>query len=366
MLSFWEQQTLAHCDFLIVGAGIMGCSVAFELRNKFPNAKIIILERGSFPHGASTKNAGFVCFGSPTEILSDFNKLGKDKTIELIGYRFEGLKILMERLGSHKLARTTNGGFEIITESPLRLDAIDELNENLFPVLNSNAFADVSEKIKAFGFNKVNQLISCELETQIDSGKMMIQYWKLLMENNIQIIPGAEVKYIEENTVYITTPTESFSMCASKILICTNAFINELYPEIPIKPGRGQVVLTNEIENLPFKGSFHLNEGYYYFRNVGKRVLFGGGRNTDFNNEETTTFSSNEIIIQDLQNKLREIILPNITFEIEQTWQGIMGFSATKTPVMLDINKYTSYVMACNGMGIALSPVIAQEFVKKI
>jgi gamma-glutamylputrescine oxidase len=70
---------------------------------------------------------------------------------------------------------------------------------------------------------------------------------------------------------------------------------------VPVKPGRGQVIITSAIERLPFKGSFHFDEGYYYFRNVGKRVLFGGGRNLDFQTESSTKFEVNNLIVNDLK-----------------------------------------------------------------
>jgi len=36
-----------------------------------PNAKIIVIEKGMLPQGASTKNARFACFGTVSEILED-------------------------------------------------------------------------------------------------------------------------------------------------------------------------------------------------------------------------------------------------------------------------------------------------------
>ena len=364
MLSFWEQQTLAEYDFVVVGAGIMGCSVAFELREKFPAAKIVVLERGIFPTGASTKNAGFMCFGSPTEILSDIKLLGEKKAYNIIYQRFEGLKLLSERLSNEKIGRTTNGGYELIANNPLPKSVIDGLNEWLMPIFKFPVFSDVSQNITKFGFNKVEQLLYCSIESQIDSGKMMLNYWKLLHEKNIQIITGADVKQIQGNTIEVqNNASGTFTLKAAKILLCTNAFIKELLPEMPIKPGRGQVILTNEIENLSFIGSFHFDEGYYYFRNVGKRVLFGGGRNIDFKTEETTAFEPNQKIIDDLKMKLKEIILPDIPFEIEQQWQGIMGFSENKSPIVMSLNNHTKYIMSCNGMGVALSPFVAKVMV---
>jgi len=365
MLSFWEQQTLTTYDFVIVGAGIMGCSMAFELRQKYPNAKIVVLERGVFPSGASTKNAGFACFGSPTEILSDIKLLGDKKAYEIIWQRFEGLKILTERFGDEKLGRTTFGGYELIFQNPIPQSAVNGLNEWLMPIFKIPVFADVTNKINEFGFTEnVRQMLSCSLESQIDSGKLMLNYWKLLKEKNIQIITGANVKHIQGNMLNVHNESNGhFQIKAEKIILSTNAFINELLPEMPIKPGRGQVILTNEIPGLKFKGSFHFDEGYYYFRNVGNRILFGGGRNIDFETERTTAFEPNQKIIADLKNKLQQIILPGTSFEIEQQWQGIMGFSDDKKPVIMSLNNYTKYVMSCNGMGVALSPFIAKVVV---
>lgn len=68
-LSYWEyKQWLKNIDFTIVGSGIVGLCTAMFLKQRFPKKNIIILEKGIFPQGASTKNAGFACFGSISEI----------------------------------------------------------------------------------------------------------------------------------------------------------------------------------------------------------------------------------------------------------------------------------------------------------
>jgi cation diffusion facilitator CzcD-associated flavoprotein CzcO len=75
-LSFWEKSLyFESLDFTIIGAGIVGLSTAIFLKEKFPRSKILILERGYLPSGASTKNAGFACFGSPTELYDDLSKI---------------------------------------------------------------------------------------------------------------------------------------------------------------------------------------------------------------------------------------------------------------------------------------------------
>ena len=45
--------------------------------------------------------------------------------------------------------------------------------------------------------------------------------------------------------------------------------------------------LTKPFSKLNIKGSFHYDRGFYYFRNIENRILFGGGRNLDFKKEKT-------------------------------------------------------------------------------
>ena len=72
--SYWEEESfLKNIDYTVIGSGIVGLTCALELRRLNPNSKIIILERGFLPTGASTKNAGFTCFGSPSELLDDLS-----------------------------------------------------------------------------------------------------------------------------------------------------------------------------------------------------------------------------------------------------------------------------------------------------
>ena len=43
-------------------------------------SKILVLEKGILPQGASTKNAGFACFGSLSEIIDDLKTHSEEET----------------------------------------------------------------------------------------------------------------------------------------------------------------------------------------------------------------------------------------------------------------------------------------------
>ena len=90
-LSYWERsQYFEGIDFLIIGAGIVGYSAALKLRTAHPSAKIVIMERGYLPSGASTKNAGFSCFGSASELLSDLETMSEETVWSTVEKRWKG------------------------------------------------------------------------------------------------------------------------------------------------------------------------------------------------------------------------------------------------------------------------------------
>ena len=263
------------------------------------------------------------------------------------------------------------GGYELIDDKYKdALGQMEYVNDILKDIFNKPVFELRNDSIKDFGFNSglVNDLVYSPYEAQLDTGMMMKTLLKYAQFLGIQIINGCDVKdvYKDKVSVYHNVLNEEIEFTTDYTIICANAFIKNLIPEIDVKPGRGQVIATKPIGNLKFKGIFHYDEGYYYFRNYGKRVIFGGGRNLDFEGEESEEFKQNEKIVNDLKQKLDDIILPNQSYEIEDMWTGIMGFTDNKLPLIRKIGDNITAAISCNGMGIALSSYIAKEIIKSI
>jgi glycine/D-amino acid oxidase-like deaminating enzyme len=139
-----------------------------------------------------------------------------------------------------------------------------------------------------------------------------------------------------------------------------------LLPELKITPGRGTILVTTPIKALKFKGVFHYNEGFFYFRNAGSRVIFGGGRNLDTKGEETLDFGFNEQIVDHLKKELSELILPDQPFEIEQQWSGIMAFGEDKRPLVGLYSPEVGYTVRLGGMGVALGSLVGHQLAELI
>ena len=128
-----------------------------------------------------------------------------------------------------------------------------------------------------------------------------------------------------------------------------------------MQPARAQVLITKPIPNLDIKGTFHLDEGYYYFRNINHRVLLGGGRNLDFEGETTTSHDTTELIQNRLEELLKNVILPQTHFEIDHRWSGTMGIGANKQPIVAQLSSHVYCGVRMGGMGVAIGSIIGQE-----
>ena len=148
-----------------------------------------------------------------------------------------------------------------------------------------------------------------------------------------------------------------------QVVICTNAFAQQFIPAVDITPGRGQILVTEQITVLPFKGTFHYDEGFYYFRNVGNRILLGGGRNLDFSGEKTTEIELSTTIQDALVNLLQTVIFPKADLKIEQRWAGIMAFGQEKSPIVSRVSENVFCAVRGGGMGVALASNTAIEAV---
>jgi glycine/D-amino acid oxidase-like deaminating enzyme len=363
-LSFWEiKNWFSNVDYTIVGSGIVGLHAALRLREKFPESKIVLLEKGMLPQGASTKNAGFACFGSLSEIIDDLKTHTEEEVIQLIQKRWNGLQLLRKRLGDSNIDFKPFGGYELFLKEDDNSfsecsNKLPFVNEILKPLFKADVFA---KEIDRFGFNDIQEyLIFNPFEAQIDTGNMMQALLKQAYANDILILNQQTVTSFLDNENCVEVALGSFSFTTKKLLFATNGFANSL-TNGAVKPARAQVIITKPIPNLDIKGTFHLDKGYYYFRNIGDRILLGGGRNLDFETETTTEFGQTEIVQKKLEDLLKKVILPNQEVQIEHRWSGIMGIGNSKNPIVSQLSENVYCGVRMGGMGVAIGSLIGTE-----
>lgn len=367
MQSIWEQQSFyAPSDVLIVGAGLMGLWTALELKRRNEALRITILERHTTPLGASTRNAGFACFGSPTELIHDALQSGADAMLEVVEMRYKGISKIRAHFPDSQTGFDACGGYECINRDYARWSELDDrlhwLNGLLKEICgDTSLFTDATDRIPALGLRGFDRLVANRSEAALHSGRLVQSLTQKVQATGVTILYGTEVTGWERATQGVNVHVNNMEMSTGTLLLCTNAFTQQLAPSLSVKPARGQVIVTSPIDGLPLKGTFHYDEGYYYWRNLGNRILLGGARNTAFGEEETTDLAGSEQIRKALEIFLQKHIDPSFSYTIEHHWSGVMGFTENKAPLVQQIDRNVIAAIACNGIGVALTPVMAER-----
>lgn len=373
-LSFWERESVfSQIDVCIIGGGIVGLSAAIAICEQSPGLKIVVIERGFLPYGASTRNAGFACFGSMTELLSDLKHENENEVFERVKMRWQGLQRLRTLLGDDAIVYEPLGGYELFTQNDHPsfskcMDQMAQINQMMHEITgHRSTYVQADEEISGFGFHGIQHLIKNTCEGQIDTGKMMLALEKKALDSGVRIINGLEVISVLDNGSSCEIKTSAgFTFITGICLVANNGFARELLPELAVDPARAQVLITQPIADLKVKGSFHYDEGYYYFRNVGNRILFGGGRNLDFETENTTTFGLTERIQNRLEELLRDVILPGQSFEIDTRWSGIMGVGTSKSTILKSLSSNLFCAVRMGGMGVAIGSLIGEKAARMV
>ncbi|CAA0147150.1 FAD dependent oxidoreductase [Tenacibaculum maritimum] len=359
--SYWElKEWFTEVDFTVIGSGIVGLSCALELQKKHPKSKILILEKGVLPQGASTKNAGFACFGSLSELIDDLKTHTEEEVFNLVKKRWEGLKLLRKNIGDKNIDFQQNKGFELFRDKSFYEECLGkkkQINKLLYPLFKAPVF---SVKNNFFQFSNIQEnYIVNQFEGQIDTGKMMAELLLKVQKSGIRILNSTKVERFNEGSK-VVVETDKYTFKTNKLFIATNGFAKSLLQE-KVQPARAQVLITSPIENLRIKGTFHLDKGYYYFRNINNRILFGGGRNLDFKGEETTTFGKTEVIQSSLEKILKEVILPKTSFQVAHRWSGIMGVGSQKKAIVKQVSENVFCGVRLGGMGVAIGSLVGKE-----
>jgi len=367
--SIWEKESFfAPQDIVIAGSGFTGLWAALFLKKKAPSLRITIAEAGLVPTGASSRNAGFACFGSLGEVVHDAQVMGTDKMLQLVEMRFRGLERIQKYFGKSEIDFDMCGGYELYgqgTATEKLHDEVAYINALLKPVTGSKKTYRVADaSIESFGFGGTAHMIKNNLEGYLHSGKLLQALLRKVQGMGVQVLTSLRITSMERDGGGFYLPTDrGIGLRAGKILLCTNAFTRSLFPAADIEPARGQVLLTSPIEGLPWKGTFHAEEGYYYFRNLGNRVLLGGARHKAFDDEATLDMATSPFIQQALERYLDEIILPNYRgqYGITDRWAGIMAMGSEKLPIVGELDKNIFAAVRMSGMGVALAPVASRQ-----
>ncbi|MBL0127450.1 MAG: FAD-binding oxidoreductase [Flavobacteriales bacterium] len=249
-LSIWEVGGFHRKPHLVViGGGIVGLFSALFHKRSHPGHHVVVLERGPHPSGASVKNAGFACFGSPSELLADIRNEGSEAALARVEERWRGLNELRAELGDANIGFEGSGGHEIYRTGgplyPLVAEGFERLNAALRPIFNEPVFRWDDGAIGRSGMADVEHMVRMDLESAIDTGRMMVTLLRKVSSEGVHFRPGSDVLGMEDGSQGVRIDLrDGTRLEAGQVLIATNGYTSSLLPGLDVIPARGQVLLT--------------------------------------------------------------------------------------------------------------------------
>ena len=353
----------SNYDFVVVGAGFTGLSAAYHLATKHKGAKIALLDRYLPPLGASTRNAGFACIGTVGEFIADSQLEQDERVWDRMHERWQGLSLLRSILGDQVIGYEPLGGHELFTE--------EEEFERVTTYLAScnTALKQRTGLDQWYNLTRINgyNAIQMPREGQLQPAMAWSGFAQLCEQMGIHLVWGRSLVEMTEKMDGVILRVEerengNRELHSSSVILATNAFSKSLDQDVSVRPGRGLVLLTKALDSQPWRGTFHAQQGYIYFRNVGAdRLLLGGARHVDLSGETTAQFGVNSDIKVFLGKYMKQVLRIDPT-EVEFEWSGIMGFTPDKNPVIrTEISGNTAWAVGLSGMGVALSTELGRK-----
>jgi len=353
-MSYWELKGwFASLDAVIVGAGIVGISAALRLKERHPKWNVVVVDKSSLG-GATSRNAGFACFGSPSELLEDWASIGAEETIRLVQMRWEGLKLLRTSWGDESLNYQACGSVEAFTDPELFESCrsfVPELNAALNPILGGDPFVlgPVRERL---GLNHVCGIIGSPLEGSLDTSRLVQTLFRALESRNIPCLTGLEVTGLNEDSDGWSVSTNFGDLTARRVFVATNAWAASLL-DLDVRPAANSVIVTQTLTSLNLPCTVHHDRGYVYAREIDGKLLIGGGRHWQCPTEE------------DRINRLVEWAHHHIQgteeMHICHSWTGQLGTGASRLPVVEEIKPRLYAGVRLGGMGVAIGSRVGRQ-----
>ena len=353
--SYWElQRWFDEVDAIVIGAGLVGSMTALNLRRQHPNWNIVVLDR-SEAGGATTRNAGFACFGSPSELLEDWETMGPDAAVELVRKRWTGLALLRNELGDDAISYRTSGSLEAFTDDNLHercLQALPAMNEALSEVLRDIPFKPMNLNLANLGLQNLVGAIGSPLEGDLDTAKLHQSMRKALNKNGINLVLGLDVSHLDKLEHRWKVETNRGAIESSRVFVTTNAWAGNLL-NVDVKPIRNLVLVSNPLPGLSLTRTIHHDRGYVYAREVDGRVLIGGGRQWHCNTEQERE--------ERLVSWAKKHLIGCEEWTTAHAWVGQLGIGEVRSPVVKELEPGLFVGVRMGGMGIAIGSLVGQE-----
>jgi glycine/D-amino acid oxidase-like deaminating enzyme len=366
-----SQDPPAKTDVAIVGAGYGGLATALELRRN--GVAAVVLERGDFGVGASTRNGGMISggtnlgkgLGGKSPIADEFER----NKARLMAAGAESLTVLEDIIAREKIeCGLIKSGRFVGAWTPKhyanQAAKIDSLNKY------ANAGASMVPRERQREFIASDYYYGGMHATRGGHLHPALYYKGLLdaaHRAGALLCARVEAERIEKIATGWRVLTSKGSVEAGEVVIATNGYTGDLTPRLKrrVVPVASHIIATEELTEHASKlipemravGDTKRVLTYYRPSPDGKRLIFGG--------RARFTAAPPQVSAPALYRYMTDRFPQLKGIRITHAWTGNVAFALDYMPHM-GIDQGLHYLLACNGNGVAMMTYLGTQTAKKI
>jgi Glycine/D-amino acid oxidases (deaminating) len=336
-----------RADVIVVGGGIAGVSLLHHLRLRGIDS--VLLERSHLAAGASGRNAGFLLAGVAANYAEAVRVFGRDRAREVWQLTNENHDAMIEAVRGQEVGHRRAGSATLASgdgEGPQLQESEQLLREDGF-----EAHWDGRRLINPRDGEANPAALVGALASQAPRSAVR---------------EGVEVTALEPAGAGVTVHAGGRECRAGLVILATNAYTQQLVPQIGIAPKRAQMLASAPVPRPVCDLPTYSHGGYRYWRQLaGGEILIGGWRDTakeaEVGYEERPTPG-----IQDHLDAQLERFSP--AAQVTHRWAGTMGFTESGLPLVGPVAGMPNVHICAgfNGHGMGFAFMSAKRLVESL
>ncbi|WP_037067266.1 NAD(P)/FAD-dependent oxidoreductase [Allorhizobium undicola] len=349
-----------EADVCVIGAGFTGISAALQLAEN--GYKVVVLEAARIGFGASGRNGGQIVNGYSRDLETIARRYGEDKAVSLGKMSLEGGEIIRERVARYDIrCDLVDGGFfAAFTDKQIReMDAVRvNWERHGHSGLEMVSRAEVGHYVQSGRY--VGGMID-RLGGHIHPLNLVLGEAKAVERLGGRIFEKSRVTGVEPGAAPVVRTAQG-RVKARFVLVCGNAYLGDLLPEITEKmmPVSSQVMATEPLDQSLIESLLPANycvedANYvldYYRRTADNRLLYGGG--IGYGGQDPADLTG--------------VIRPNMlkTFpqlrgvKIDFAWSGNFALTLTRIPHMGKLSDTLFFSHGDSGHGVTTTHLLGK------
>ena len=347
-------------DVVIIGGGVTGCSIAYNLARKGCN-DVVLLERDYLASGATGRCGAGIR-----------QQWGTEMNCKLASKSMEVFENMNDILGVKRDIELKQRGYLIVAYSDKEMEQFDknlQLQHSLNIPSRKITSKEAQEIVPHLKLDGIKGGTMCPTDGHANPFKVTEAYAEAAKRLGVEIYTYTEAHDIKtEKGRVVGVQTEKGFIKTDKVVNAAGGYANNIGEmvgvDIPVKPERHQILVTERVEPLqgPMVMSFSYN--IYCQQTPDGSFIMGFG---DPDEPESHNIKSSWQFMEEMAEKATNILPVLKNLRVVRQWAGLYNITPDAQPILDEADRVDGFFMAVgfSGHGFMIAPmtgvVIAEQ-----